>query len=112
MTQRLEKACNILRWAIDHNKSISNAVAVFGVSHKYLREARKDCVNHDGYKEFIKLYNSFKTPSGIKENELVDDDLLPKDTEVNSPYLKFTEEQKNKGVLDARGKSHVRTLDQ
>ncbi len=106
MTNRLQKACNVLKWAIDHKKSITESCAIFKVTEKTIRMAKQDCIDHDGYKEFITLYNKFKNGEEANEEELLD-----KNKEIESPYLKFTEEQKNKGVLDARGKSHVRSLE-
>lgn len=112
MTPKLEKACNILMWAIDNRTTITKACNTFKVPERYIRSA-KTSQKDEGFAEFLKLYNKFKgKDDDAKENIVSQDDLLPKDTVVDSPYFKFTEEQKNKGVLDARGKSHVRSLDQ
>ncbi len=103
----IEKACNILKWAIDNKKTITEACKVFGVQEKYLRIQKERSAGKDTkeIKEFLTLYAKFKG------EDIPDGDLLDRDKVVDSPYLKFTEEQKNKGTLDARGSAHVRSLD-
>lgn len=118
MSKRIEKASNILRWAIENKKTITEACKVFKANKGYIRSLRttknkKLFSKISAYKEFELLHSRLSAgKEGKPYVEIVaDDDLLDKDKTIDSPYLKFVQEQKSKGVLDARGTSKVRTLE-
>jgi len=106
---RLEKSINILRWAIDNRKTLLQACRIFEVSEAYVRVCKKNDSGKELYPEFLKLLDVFHGKDGVVKTQV--DDLLSKDIQVTQDYLKFTKEQQNKGILDARGKSHVKSLD-
>jgi len=59
MSQRLEKASSILKWAIENNSSLGTATKHFGVGSHYLRDTKKESSGKPGYADFIRLYDEF-----------------------------------------------------
>lgn len=111
MTERIRRGCNIIKWAIDNKTSLTEASRVFKIGEDFIRKIKKSYVNKDGYREFISLYNKFHNKKDEISTEISEDNLLDKDKRIDSPYLNFVQEQQGKGVLDARGSSHVKSLD-
>lgn len=68
MSSRLEKATEIVKWAIDHKKSLREAQTHFNVGEGFLRKTKARHSGKEGYKEFMELYKSFHhtaTPSQL-----------------------------------------------
>lgn len=108
MSERLERACNILRWASENESGITKACSHFKVNRRYISNTKKDCVNHIGYNHFLNLFNKHV---GIKAtHQSVSDDLLSNSISINKNQTTFSEEEGNKGILDARGNAHVSSL--
>lgn len=105
MTPRLEKACEVLKWAIENKKSILIACRNFGVGEGYLREVKKDCSKREGYDTFLKLYNQHKvTMVGEDINKSADDTINLKPEEK-----RFTQTE-NSATIDYKGNKMLKSL--
>lgn len=56
---RLEKASEIIQWAIDNKKSLKEAQAHFHVGEGYIRKTKARHSGKEGYSAFIELYKRF-----------------------------------------------------
>jgi len=102
----VDKAIEILKWAIKNGKSLIKACKQFGVSERYLRYVRQEKAKDPRYKEFIDLYNQFKS----EKNSAGTDSKFQESEEDFKEGSTFTKNG-NEGILDAKGNKHVKTLD-
>ena len=103
----VERSINIVKWAIENKKSLASACERFGVRESYIRDAKRRGKNRTQHQELVKLLGVFKNDP----QDQIDDELLDGNVEITKDYLNFVHIQQNKGVLDARGQAHVKTLD-
>lgn len=107
MNTRLDTAVKILKWAFENKKSLREACNHFKVAESYLRSRRRRLKESDPLAEEFNRYYALavnKEAADIKREE-----LLGKNDVVLKEETVFLQD---KGVLDARGNRHVKTLEQ
>lgn len=103
----LEQGIKILKWAIDNNKTLTDAQKQFGVSERFLRGIRerlnKNNVKSKQSAEFMKLYGEATGTRNI-DNQF--------DSDLKSGQKKFTEEGGGLASFEYKGSKMITSLEQ
>lgn len=108
--ERVDRAIEILKWAIKNNARIPEACNQFKKGRGFIKDVVHDYKSKEleGVIELLSLYKQVKEKKSGNEN--FKDSQFNKNEPIDKEETTFKEEQNGKGVLDAKGNKHVKTL--
>lgn len=104
----IDLAIQVLEWCIQNKKKQSEGLSHFNLNESFIRKGKKKAIDDKDPRAQVLESLQRKVESSIYVNR-TDFDDPSRDTIIDKNTVEWKQDQ---GILDAKGKNHVKTLDQ